>query len=230
MDRARTRTRTPRQQRGIETRQRLVEAALALFAEEGYYNTDTKRIAARAGTAVGSFYAYFRDKKEVFLAALVEYDRRITAGTVDSPPTDPALMRDKERALESYIRRILAAHRYYPAFHREATLLGETDPEVGRIMAAQDKRAAAAAYQYLSMWRDHVAVADLESASFLIFSAIESTVHAIAFGRSELDGDRLIGELTTMILRYLFPGETRANPSRPPAGAGPRPAWPSPPR
>ena len=55
--------RIPTQERGIHTRNRIVEGAARLFAENGYYNTNSIKIAKEAGVPVGSFYTYFRDKK-----------------------------------------------------------------------------------------------------------------------------------------------------------------------
>jgi len=62
--------RNPVQKRGIETRQKIIEAAEALFAEKGYHKTNALEIAARAGVATGSFYGYFNNKKEVLIEAI----------------------------------------------------------------------------------------------------------------------------------------------------------------
>ena len=70
--------RTPRQDRSIATKRQLFQSALELFAEEGYPHTTTKKIAARAGIAVGSFYAYYTNKKAVFLEVIRYYYGRIT--------------------------------------------------------------------------------------------------------------------------------------------------------
>ena len=56
-------TRVPQQKRGIETRNHIVEAARVLFSRDGFNGTNAKEIAAEAGVSVGSFYAYFKDKK-----------------------------------------------------------------------------------------------------------------------------------------------------------------------
>ncbi len=48
------------------TRQRLIEGARELFASQGLHGVTTHDIAARAGVAAGTFYLYFKDKREVF--------------------------------------------------------------------------------------------------------------------------------------------------------------------
>ena len=46
----------------------LVEAAMAEFNENGFAGTDTNRIARRAGFAPQTFYRWFKDKIEIFIA------------------------------------------------------------------------------------------------------------------------------------------------------------------
>ena len=51
------------------TRRRLLEAAARCFAEQGYFGTDSNKIARAAGLAPASFYKHFADKRAVLLAA-----------------------------------------------------------------------------------------------------------------------------------------------------------------
>ena len=57
-----------RERRKAETRRRLLEAARALLVERGYHETRPQDIAEAADLAVGTFYVYFADKREAFLA------------------------------------------------------------------------------------------------------------------------------------------------------------------
>lgn len=52
--------------RGKATRQRLLDAAEAVFGELGYHNAGIVEITQRADVALGTFYLYFPDKKSVF--------------------------------------------------------------------------------------------------------------------------------------------------------------------
>ena len=47
------------------TRQRILETALAMFAERGYDRTTMRAIAAEAGVSVGSAYYYFKSKEQL---------------------------------------------------------------------------------------------------------------------------------------------------------------------
>ncbi len=62
----------PQQQRSIARRQRLLDAARKLFAENGYGATSIEDIASRAGAASGAFYLYFRSKRQLLLVLVDE--------------------------------------------------------------------------------------------------------------------------------------------------------------
>lgn len=58
------------QQRSIETRARILEAAEEHFALEGYDTTGVAEICQGAGVSKGAFYHHFDSKQEVFLELL----------------------------------------------------------------------------------------------------------------------------------------------------------------
>lgn len=71
-----TTRRVPRQRRSRKTHDRVLDAAEALLAESGAANVTTTRIAARAGVAVGSVYAYFADRDAVAEAIALRHWQR----------------------------------------------------------------------------------------------------------------------------------------------------------
>ena len=53
-----------------EKYQRILDAAVEVIAERGYFNSPVSAIAARAGVADGTIYLYFKSKDDVLKAAL----------------------------------------------------------------------------------------------------------------------------------------------------------------
>ncbi len=51
-----------------ETRSRILEAAVTVFASKGYHDTKVDDIVSESKTSKGSFYFYFPSKQEIFLA------------------------------------------------------------------------------------------------------------------------------------------------------------------
>lgn len=83
--------RSPAQNEALRsvTRERVLRAALTLFARDGFAETSVRRIAQEAGVALGLLYAHF-DGKEALLQALFEQghaDAERVVAPVES--TDP---------------------------------------------------------------------------------------------------------------------------------------------
>lgn len=71
--------RQPKQTRSVEKKNKIIEAGYALFAEVGYYGTNTAEIAKKAGVSTGIVYGYFKDKKDILVCALNIYIKDIFA-------------------------------------------------------------------------------------------------------------------------------------------------------
>ena len=65
--------RVPQQDRSKSTREKIVDGAYELFAENGYYNTNTAKIAKQAGVSTGIVYGYFHDKRDLLLEVMDRY-------------------------------------------------------------------------------------------------------------------------------------------------------------
>lgn len=69
--------RQPKQQRGKDRVEKILDAAAAVFDEVGYEATTTHLIAAKAQTAIGSLYQFFPDKAAVFNAMELRHIERV---------------------------------------------------------------------------------------------------------------------------------------------------------
>ncbi|TAL37834.1 MAG: TetR/AcrR family transcriptional regulator [Spirochaetes bacterium] len=205
-DRAKRDTRVPVQKRGIRTRERILKAAERLFAKKGYHGTNSNEIAAAAGVSTGSFYAYFPDKKLLFLETLRKYNQdvreKIMEGTREGePPAEP----DAGRALiRRLIGRALAAHEFSPAFHREATAMIFTDTDTFKLQAGEDARIIDALASSLALYADSFGIRDTRSAALVIFRATEGVIHHLRM-HDEGERESVLEELAVMLERYLLP-------------------------
>jgi AcrR family transcriptional regulator len=69
----------PATARGRRTRERLLNAAEAVFGERGYHEASIVDITQRAKVALGTFYVYFPDKKAAFEELVRTLNRRLRA-------------------------------------------------------------------------------------------------------------------------------------------------------
>lgn len=65
--------REPVQKRSIDKKNKIAEAGFTLFCEKGYHGTNTIEIAQQANVSTGALYSYFRDKRDVYIAAFDQY-------------------------------------------------------------------------------------------------------------------------------------------------------------
>ncbi|WP_116203156.1 TetR/AcrR family transcriptional regulator [Amycolatopsis circi] len=73
------------------TRNRLEQAALALFEEQGYDRTTVAQIAQRANLTERSFYRWFADKREVLFGGSQELETEFSTAIDAVPPGTAAL-------------------------------------------------------------------------------------------------------------------------------------------
>ncbi len=66
-------------------RERLVLAAVDLFAEQGYDATTVAQIASRAGVTKSTFFRYFADKRELLVAGQETLSRLLAEGIAEAP-------------------------------------------------------------------------------------------------------------------------------------------------
>lgn len=67
----------PELKQNKERRQILLECALDLFVERGYFNTPIRQIIARSGLGTGTFYNYFANKEDILKTLLEEFADQI---------------------------------------------------------------------------------------------------------------------------------------------------------
>jgi AcrR family transcriptional regulator len=102
---------------------RLVNAAVALFTEQGYDATTVNEIAERAGLTKTTFFRHFTDKREVLFAGQEIHGRLMTEAIAASPdeatPLEAvraaldaltATFPEERREFSAQIRSIIAGH------------------------------------------------------------------------------------------------------------------------
>ena len=114
------------------TPSRLIAAASEEFRRHGFSGTDTNRIARRAGFAPQTFYRWFRDKTQIFLAvyrAWEEEERIVLARllSINAPSS-------------RVVAAILKHHRTYRIFRRSLRQLTLEDPTVRKARAQSRTR------------------------------------------------------------------------------------------
>jgi AcrR family transcriptional regulator len=99
---------------GIESRKRILDAAIKIFSEYGYKGTSMRMIARRAYISVGGLYLYFKGKDELYLTLMKTRLDDLMGKTRDALKD----VRDPAEAMKTFINLRLN----YARKHRELIL------------------------------------------------------------------------------------------------------------
>jgi AcrR family transcriptional regulator len=102
--------------RGQRTQQRILDAALQAFGEQGYHSCSIDRITKLARCSRVSFYQYFASKEDVFRQLAGQVARQVSASTeaLDPITAEPPGW----AAMRAWVARYAEIHtRYEPVFH-----------------------------------------------------------------------------------------------------------------
>lgn len=197
------------QKRGIETRQKIIEAAEALFAEKGYHKTNALEIAARAGVATGSFYGYFNNKKEVLIEAIRNFysnasEKVLNVYQAQVHENNTDNYREGKNLVHFMIQSLYATHDINPALHREFIAMVLLDKEIEDINREEERKVIVAMVSLLKAYRENTRVKDIEAAAELLYRVSEEIIHRIRIIGTDIESDRLLAELEDMVCRYLL--------------------------
>jgi len=198
--------RIPRQSRGVETRNSILEAAMALLAERGYEGTTTHQIARRAGTSVGALYRYFSGKEailqEIYRMEVSGLRTRILEGfsVVD------VVTKDASELVRTAMRLAFSTYAERPALWRVLLEQSRKVPELAEIRQSQEAELYQTVQQILSS-APNVRLPDVEAGAYLISVFLESLIlDYILYRRDRLafGDDRVIDVAVDFIMHYVF--------------------------
>jgi AcrR family transcriptional regulator len=95
--------------RGAETREALLDAALAVMSERGFYGTSVPELAAHAGMGAATMYRHFESKEALANALYVHAKRQFAALVLDGFPAELPI-RKAFQELWARLTRIVAKH------------------------------------------------------------------------------------------------------------------------
>ena len=209
--------RVPKQKRSIEKKQRIKDAAIKLMSEKGYHSTSSNEIAKEAGVSIGTFYSYYKDKKDLYKELVADiYNVVITPMNLNEDsesekestpiPFDNLDNLSIEETVYLYIDTVFKGHEYETAFQREIASLSEQSDEFREIEMVHKEGLTQMFISVLSAYKDELRVKDLKTASYLILTTVEAAVHDTMFHNGGKNKKAVIRELTAMIVKYLFVG------------------------
>jgi AcrR family transcriptional regulator len=211
-----TTTPTLRQQLKQQTRQRLEQIALRLFAEQGYRDTSIGQIVDAAGTTRTTFYDHFSGKPDLIH---VVQEREIA----------PALIRLCERldshdpitraALRSWLDEYARVWRRIRVYFDAYSEASRTDPGVGDTILPNSYAVTAHMRRFLARF-EGAELAMAHDQLVLLFSELDKLMHLTNLMHDAAQSRRMLEAFTDLYWKGLFQPVTQRPPGRPSSRAG----------
>jgi AcrR family transcriptional regulator len=117
-----------------ERRRAILDAARDLFASKGYHETSIADVAAELRMGHGTFYRYFKNKRDIFAHVIDEIVGRIAGIAIAEAPSAPTSLAEFRAQVERIGRRL------YQIFAEDPAAVRLVFHEVNGVDAAMRKR------------------------------------------------------------------------------------------
>jgi AcrR family transcriptional regulator len=195
----------PSQKRGQRTRARLWAAAEREFSERGYAGATTRSIAERAGVATGSFYQYFSDKDALLRALAQERLQRIASASMKRLETVVEGAAERlaiaRAGLRSVVELVMDYHREDPGLHAVLTERRHADAELDALTSRAELALVQRIATLLERWGHP---GDRLATAFVLFGAVEGSVHAHVLGAAVVSDERFVEALVDGLARIAL--------------------------
>ena len=196
-----------RQERSRRSWEALVEAAGELFAKQGYDAVGTPEIAAAAGVAVGTFYRYFEDKRDVYLVVMRQTIVAAYEETIERLTPDRFVGRARHETIAGAIALLFDHVLSRPLLTRSFMEMSLRDPGVAEVRRAFEHLACDRLAKLIEVVTTRETVPDPEAFAYVLYGSAMQCAYGLAvqLAPSRIDRGRARAALTAFIERALFP-------------------------
>ena len=193
--------REPIQKRSIEKKEKIIKAGFELICENGYYNTDTAKIAKKAGVSTGIVYQYFKDKRDIFMAGLAKYADSILFPMIDFPETK-FKKKDIQKIINKMVNLYISNHKLSKTAHEEIMAMIHSDENVKYFYY---KRELEMTNKLSALFKENGFKSDnLDEKIHIILGIMDNLCHEIVYHQhQELDYSKMTDYVVNIIVDIL---------------------------
>ena len=193
-----------------QTKQKILLVAKNVFAQKGFHQVTVKDITDSAGLGYGTFYLYFKDKKEVFYALVEQVEDELYTASEGGSDLDQEYERGRSsyRALRKDLKAILKSFLDNHSILKFSKELALVDPEFQKKYLAMRERLINRTKNILQ--KSGLTAVDLDVAAIAISGMIEATANECAqigfgvdSGRGDLDVEKALPTLTKLYFKAV---------------------------
>ena len=201
--------RKPVQQRSINKRKRLIDAAISLIDEKGFLAIGIRDIVSQANISVGTYYSYFKDKNDIFREVLTIMSSDffdVFAAEVKKKMVKTKSMEKLVYFMITNLQEKLISNQH---LYRELLILTLMDRDFNVIYNNFRFRKVKSLFDVmLNHFKDRIPLIDPDAANVnaamtVMFKVIEEIAKHIVFNAASVDEERVKREAAAMICRYI---------------------------
>ncbi len=195
-----TEIREPIQKRSIETKDRIIEAGFELICNDGYHNTNTSKIAKKAGVSTGIVYQYFKDKRSIFLAALEEYGDDVFFPMLKN--NNDFKIDDFDKVMKDMIKKHIDEHKISKIAHEEITAMIHSDKLVADYYYSKELELTEKIKKILL--NNHFRDNHLDERVHIALGMIENLCHEVIYHKHKDMDYEIMTDLVINNIKELF--------------------------
>ena len=196
-----TEIREPIQKRSIETKDRIIEAGFELICTDGYYNTNTSKIAKKAGVSTGIVYQYFKDKKDILMSGLERY-----ADDIFHPMLHISSINfdknDISSLMKSMIKKYISNHKLSAIAHEEIVSMAHSDKDIANFFYEREIEITKKISS--SLTESGFKINNIDEKVHIIMGLVDNLCHEIVYHKhEELDYDIMTDVVIQEVVNIL---------------------------
>lgn len=196
-----TEIREPIQKRSIETKDRIIEAGFELICTDGYYNTNTSKIAKRAGVSTGIVYQYFKDKKDILMSGLERY-----ADDIFHPMLHISNINFKKNDISSLmkimIKKFISNHKLSAIAHEEIVSMAHSDKDIANFFYEREIEMTKKISS--SLTESGFKIDNIDEKVHIIMGLVDNLCHEIVYHKhKEIDYDVMTDIVINEVVNIL---------------------------
>ena len=192
--------RNPIQKRSIEKKEKIIEAGFELMCRDGYYKTNTAKIAKHAGVSTGIVYQYFNDKHDILIEAIKKYSDSIFFPMISVP--NDFHKKNFDDKLDEMINEFVVNHKLSQTAHEEITAMQHSDEEIAHyFFEAEIKITETLQKSFINAgFNDN----NLKEKTHLIIHIIDDLCHEIVYHQHDNMNYKKMTELVIYTIKNIL--------------------------
>jgi len=195
--------REPKQKRAIEKKESLINAAFQLFNEKGFYNTNSKEIAKKAGVSTGLFYNYFNDKSNIFLEILTRISEKKYI-ELEKILEKLSKENDKRQVLKSFFIENIKLLSELAFIYKNIETIKKEYEEIGKFNDKNKQRVKNLMMNFFNKINNKENIKNLDIKCEIILTTIDANYILISKLENKDDKVKFIDEMVCLIYDYMF--------------------------